>query len=36
MVNYHNHFISATHDKEDLENILEIASDSFSALSKGL
>ena len=36
MVNYHNHFISATHDKEDLENILEIASDSFSALSKSL
>ena len=36
MVNYHNHFISATHDKEDLENILEIASDSFSALSKDL
>ena len=36
MVNYHNHFISATHDKEDLENILEIASDSFSALSKQL
>jgi glutamate-1-semialdehyde 2,1-aminomutase len=36
MVNYHNHFISATHDKEDLENILEIASDSFSALSKNL
>jgi glutamate-1-semialdehyde 2,1-aminomutase len=36
MVNYHNHFISATHDKEDLKNILEIASDSFSALSKDL
>ena len=36
MVNYHNHFISTTHDKEDLENILEIASDSFSALSKSL
>jgi len=36
MVNYHNHFISATHDEEDLKNILEIASDSFSALSKGL
>ena len=36
MVNYHNHFISATHNKEDLENILEIASNSFSALSKSL
>ena len=36
MVNYHNHFISATHDEEDLRNILEIASDSFFALSKSL